>query len=361
MCKKQMFLLILISVVQQNFAAHNFTYGSVQRTLAGTLKTKPLRKNLPHETKEKLIIDTDLGFDDALAIMYLGKTDKFDIKAITTVAGNFDIQATTNNALYVLDFLGQQIPVYSGSSAPIEQKKQLAFDAAGQENFLLEQPKKELGPILHNAPLTNNAAAKIVELVRAYPHHITILAIGPQSNIAEAFKMAPDLPSLVKRIVFMGGAIDSAGNTNRVAEFNIFLDPMAAYSVLTSSVTKVMVPLDICNTIPFDNDVFSALRKKNLIGALDLMRERYITKQSFNHNRGIGHIYDPIAAYYLVHPEAFILTPMDIVVETRGIYTNGMTVADKRSWGNKKNNIIVATHVDQKTFLHDFMCTLFEQ
>lgn len=301
---------------------------------------------MAYEEKKQIIIDTDPGHDDVLAILLLEKSGLFDIKAITTIAGNSTIQNTTNNARYVLDLIKSTTPIYSGAEKPLK-RELIRADVHGEVGLAGAEITKE-------EELTKNASQKIIEIVRAYPKKVSIVTIGPETNIAEAFMRDPDLPSLVEKIVIMGGAINVPGNKNRVGEFNIFVDPEAADIVFKADVKKVLVPLDVCNDIFFTLDDFDRLKDSFLYDPIKNMMEHYIQGiESFEKATG-AFMYDPLAAYYLINPEAYKTTPMDIQIEIKSDLTRGMTVADRRNYGEKNYNVDVVTSIDKEDFTSDF-------
>lgn len=300
--------------------------------------------------KSKIIIDTDPGHDDALALLFLEKSGLFDIKAITTVAGNSTIQNTTNNARYVLDLINADTPIYLGAGKPLKGGL-IRADVHGDSGLAGAE-------IIKKEKLTNNAVQKIIKIVRANPGEVSILAIGPETNIAKAFVEDPELSSLVKEIVIMGGAITVPGNKNRVAEFNIFVDPDAADIVFNADVKKTLIPLDICNDVFFSAKDFNKIKSSPLYEPIKKMMGFYIEGiRKFENTTG-ALMYDPLAAYYLINPNAYITTLMDIKIETKSELTRGMTVADRRNWGTKKNNTTVATSVDKDAFVKDFFTML---
>lgn len=298
--------------------------------------------------KNKIIIDTDPGHDDALAIMLLEKSGLFDIQAVTTVAGNSSVQNTTNNARYILDLISSKTPVYSGAEKPLKREliKAVVHGQGGLEGA--EITKQE--------PLSGDAAQQIAKIVRANPGEVSILVIGPQTNIAQAFLNDPDLPGLIKEIVIMGGAINVPGNKNRVGEFNIFVDPDAADIVFRAPVKKIIVPLDVCNDIFLSLEDFEKLQGSSLYQPIKKMMASYIQGiQQFENNITGALMYDPLAAYYLVNPNAYKIVPMDILVETQSELTRGMTVADRRTWGDKDYNCNVVVFIDRNEFVNDFL------
>ncbi len=299
------------------------------------------------KNKIPVIIDTDPGHDDALAIMLLERSGLADVKAVTTVAGNSTIQNVTNNARYILDLLGAPIPLYSGSSGPLRRKlvKAVVHGKSGLDGAVIRKREK----------LTGNAVEKIISMVRENPGKISIVVIGPETNLAKAFTRDPELPSLVKQLVIMGGAIDVPGNKNRVAEFNIFVDPEAADIVFRSAVRKVLIPLDVCNDIVLQKTDFEKLRKTPLTRSVLRMMDKYIYGLAINEKAKGALMYDPLAAYYLINPSAYKLQLMDVKIETKGEITRGMTVVERRTWAEKDFNVEVATEIDGKAFKKDFL------
>ncbi len=297
--------------------------------------------------KQKIIIDTDPGHDDALALMLLGKSNQLDILAITTVAGNTTIEKTTNNARYIADLISLSAPIYSGADKPLSRSLVQAV-VHGEGGLAGAQLSKQ-------EPLTHTAVDKIIELVRKYPHEVSIVILGPQTNIAEAFIKDPELPQLIKELVIMGGAITVPGNKNRVAEFNIFVDPEAADIVFSSSVKKIVIPLDACNDIFLTLTDFETLHTISFYPELFEMMKHYIKGIEREEKVSGALMYDPLAAYYLLNPSAYTLTDLDIQIETQGTLTRGMTVADRRIWGDKMPNVKVAMNIDGDTFIKDFL------
>lgn len=305
-----------------------------------------MKRTMNEEKNRKIIIDTDPGHDDVLAILLLEKSGLFDIKTITTVAGNSTIQNTTNNARYALDLIESTTPIYSGAEKPLK-RELIRADVHGETGLAGAEITKE-------EELTKNASQKIIEIVRANPKKVSIVVIGPETNIAEAFMKDPVLPSLIEKIVIMGGAINVPGNKNRVGEFNIFVDPEAADIVFKADVKKVLVPLDVCNNIFFTLDDFDRLKGYSLYEPIKNMMKSYIQGiKDFEKATG-AFMYDPLAAYYLINPGAYKTTPMDIQIETKSDLTRGMTVADRRKWGEKNYNVDVVVSIDKDTFATDF-------
>ncbi|HUC94548.1 MAG TPA: nucleoside hydrolase [Candidatus Saccharimonadales bacterium] len=303
-------------------------------------------------TKPIVIIDTDPGHDDALAIMLLIRSGRADVRAITTVAGNVDVQKTTNNARYVLDLLNSKVAIFSGSKKPL--KKELIRANVHGETGLTG------ANITKVEPLNRLAVAKIIEIVRSNPTKVTIVTIGPETNIAKSFIKDPELPKLIKQIVIMGGAINVPGNKSAVAEFNLFVDPDAAKIVFDAPVKKIMVPLDVCNVMPLFIEDFRKIKGKLKNPILSMMRQFISGIAKFENFKG-ALVYDVLATYFLVNPKAYTFKKMDIRVETKGELTAGMSVADKRNWGKKISNVNVITKIDRKKFTKDFIKIMSDQ
>lgn len=298
-------------------------------------------------TKEKIIIDTDPGHDDALAILLLEKSGLFDILALTTVAGNSSIADTTNNARFILDLIGSTVPIYSGAEKPLV-KDLITAEVHGTSGLAGAD-------VVKVEPLTANATEKIIEMVRSNPYEISIVVIGPHTNIAQAFLKDPELPTLVKQLIIMGGAIEVPGNKNRVGEFNIFIDPDAADIVFRADVKKVLITLDSSNHISLSLEDFEGLSGSKLYHPIIQMMKPYISGiMEFEHTFG-ALMYDPLAAYYLINPDAYETELMDIKIETMSELTRGMTVADRRLWGEKDPNVFVVTKIQKEMFVADFL------
>lgn len=297
---------------------------------------------------KKIIIDTDPGVDDVLAIMLAVRSGMFDIKAITTVMGNSTIENTTRNAQFVLDLLNNKnIPLYSGSSQP----------RGGNWIKSVVMGNSGLGGLTPNNSfdLTGNAVEKIIEIIEDNPDEISIVAVGPLTNIAKAIETNPIVMQRVKEIIIMGGAIRVAGNKSRVGEFNIFSDPMAAKVVFDFPVSKVLIPLDICNTVELSDQDFNKIRGPLKEPILTIVGE-YMKKLEMNETgKRIALVYDALAVYYLLNPQVYSTENLDVRVETKGELTSGMTVVDFRMVGKKENNFKVAFSMNSSIFVEDFI------
>lgn len=303
--------------------------------------------------KIPIIIDTDPGHDDALAIMLAIKSGLFDIKAITTVAGNSTIENTTRNARYILKLLDREdIPVFSGSEKPLKRDliKAVVHGESGLEGL---DPKNEPN-------LTNNAVEKILSTIENSPEKLTLVTLGPLTNIAKAIEKNPTIMSQLKEIVIMGGAIRVPGNKNRVGEFNIFVDPDAAEIVFNSDIKKILVPLDACNHVKLTLEDFEQIQNKSLREPILSMVKPYIENISAEEGVKVALMYDPLTVYSLIKPNACKGKNYNVLVEVKGELTRGMTVADLRKISKDAPNIFVIETISEEDFKKDFISYLNE-
>jgi inosine-uridine nucleoside N-ribohydrolase len=297
--------------------------------------------------KKPIIIDTDPGHDDALAIILLEKSGLVDIKAVTTVAGNSTIEKVTNNARYILDLVNSKAQIFSGAGGPMN-RNLIKANVHGESG--LDGVK-----IVKSEPLNGLAVDKIIEIVRGNPGKISIVIVGPETNIAKAILKEPNLSKSVKEFVIMGGAINCPGNKNRTAEFNIFVDPEAAEVVFNSGAKITLIPLDICNEIILTLKDFQGLKTGSLYKPIISMMRKFIGGiKKFEGIKG-ALVYDALAAYYLINPKAYSLIKADIRIETKGEYTRGMSVMDKRGYGKKDYNVNLVTKIDLNKFRENFI------
>lgn len=296
--------------------------------------------------KNKIIIDTDPGHDDALAMLMLLQSNKFDIKAVTTVAGNSSIKNVTRNAQAILDLFDSNIEVFSGKAEPIKRKlvQAVVHGESGFDGFDTSSTKFKL---------TGNASEKIIEIVKANPNEITLLCVGPLTNLARAIMFDPTLPKLIKEVVIMGGAIDVPGNKNRVAEFNFFVDPEAADIVFKSKIKKTLIPLDLCTKVVLGFDEFENILNKEIKDTLLPMMKLF--QKGLIEDEGTNGIlaYDALAAYFLINPDIFETKMMDVLIETKGELTSGMSVAERRDYKVEETNVKVCFRIDKEKFRED--------
>ena len=285
-------------------------------------------------SRRKIIIDTDPGQDDSVAILLaLASPDELDIRAVTTVAGNVPLWRTTENALKILELGGgTQIPVYPGCARPLTREPVTAEHVHGETGINgvnLPTPLRQ--------PEALNAVDFLVETFRASePGDLTLCVLGPITNIASAIQKAPDIVAKIREIIWMGGAYFEVGNITPAAEFNVYVDPEAADIVLKSGVKLTFIPLDVTHRALCTHQHlkrFAALGNKSGTAVSEMLQfsERFdLAKYLW-----LGApLHDPCVIAYLLKPDLFSGRQINVSIELKGEFTTGMTVADW--WGVSK-------------------------
>ncbi len=254
--------------------------------------------------RRKIIIDTDPGIDDALAIFLALASPEIEVVGLTSVFGNAEIEVTTRNALALLEIAERpDIPVAAGAAKPLVGAYKGAVphihEADGQGDSGVLTPKR--------APLALSAAEFLVEAAAAAPGKVTIVAIGPLTNLALALTIDPDIQRNVERVVIMGGAARVPGNVNKAAEANIFNDPEAADAVFAADWPVVMVGLDVTHHAFLADPMIARIAAspratgRHVSKALPLYRRFYEDA----HNLEGVYLHDPSAVAYLIDPTLF--------------------------------------------------------
>ena len=196
--------------------------------------------------KHLVIYDTDPGVDDAMALYFALAHPSIEVMAITTVFGNVTVQQATTNALYLTQLAGRDIPVVQGAAAPLVKTFHAPPAHIHGADGLGNLPTRAA---TQRSAHSGNAAQYIVDAARARPGLITLVPVGPLSNIARALALEPRLPQLIKQVVLMGGTVQEMGNVSPVAEANIWSDPHAADAVFTAGFDLTMVRLGVTQQI----------------------------------------------------------------------------------------------------------------
>ena len=297
-----------------------------------------------------LIIDTDPGIDDAASIFWVLASGKFDVKALTITHGNVGVEKCAVNALRLLEAAGRtDIPVYKGARAPILRPRISAEYAHGTDGM------GDSGmPMPAAQTAEGRAASRIVEIARASDRPVTILAIGPITNVAIAALLEPDLKQYVDKVIFMGGAVRVAGNFTPVASFNVAADPEAAQIVYQSGIPVVQIGLDICNQFSFRPADFARLEQADSPVSRFIcrmvqfrLRQMGVTDtESVARSDSIA-LNDVAATAYLMNPAWFTTEMVVGDVETAGRCA-GQTVLDFANRENRVPNVCFASAVDSR-------------
>ena len=276
----------------------------------------------------KVIIDTDPGQDDAIAILLaLASPAEIDILGITAVAGNVPLSLTEKNARIVCELAGKpEIPVFAGCERPLSRPLITAEHVHGKTGLD--------GPVLPNPEIPlqlQHGVDFIIETLRNAPAKtITLCPLGPLTNIASALLKAPDIAERIEEIILMGGAYFEVGNITPSAEFNIYVDPEAADIVFKSGLAITVMPLDVTHkalVTKSRNDAFRALGSAvgTATAEMTTFFERF-DKEKYGSEGAPLH--DPCVTAYLIKPELFKGRFINVMIETTSELTMGMTVAD---------------------------------
>ena len=279
----------------------------------------------------KIIIDTDPGQDDAVAILLaLASPEEIEVLGITAVAGNVPLELTAKNALIVCELAGKtDVPVYAGCDRPLGRDLVTAEHVHGKTGLD--------GPDLPDPTMTltdGHAVDFIIDTVHAEePGTLTLCPLGPLTNIATALQRAPEIAGRVQQIVLMGGAYFEVGNITPTAEFNIYVDPEAADIVFKSGIDIVVMPLDVTHKALVTkkrNDAFRALGTPAGV-AVAQMTDFFERFDKEKYGSAGAPLHDPCVTAYLIRPDLFTGRHVNVEVETASPLTLGMTVADW--WG----------------------------
>jgi purine nucleosidase len=297
----------------------------------------------------KIIIDTDPGQDDAVAILLALASPELDILGITAVAGNVPLALTEKNARKICELAGKPgIKVFAGAVRPMVRHLVTAENVHGKTGLDgPELPEPEM-------PLQKQHAVDfIVEtLMREEPGSVTLCPLGPLTNIALAMVREPRIVPRIREIVLMGGGFFEGGNVTPAAEFNIYVDPHAADVVLKSGIPVVMVPLDVTHKALTSAKRVAAFRELGTRPGLAVaeMLEFFERFDESKYGTDGGPLHDPCVIAYLLQPELFSGRYINVTVETASELTMGMTVADWWGVTGREKNVTYLRDVDHEGF-----------
>ncbi|MEJ5376886.1 MAG: nucleoside hydrolase [bacterium] len=313
---------------------------------------------------QRIIIDTDPGVDDALALILALRSAEVRLEAITTVGGNVGLEQTTRNALRVLKILepNPRPVVAMGGSPPNPRGTPRAVsvhgkDGLGELDSFLNPDGSAVYPevvIPGDLPCAEDV---VVDLLERYPGEILMITLGPLTNLARLLEIAPEKARRLQGIIVMGGSVASPGNVTPVAEFNIYSDPEAAQKVFSCGLPVSLVGLDVTRRVRLsredlarlpgqDKDPVARFLRDSTKKAIDFMEQREGSASMALH--------DPLAVAAAIRPEILEMVGLHVEVETRGNITYGMTVADRRPIKDRFKrapNVQVALDVDANKFM----------
>ncbi|MDT7486998.1 ribonucleoside hydrolase RihC [Citrobacter koseri] len=288
-----------------------------------------------------IILDTDPGIDDAAAIAAALFAPQLDLQLMTTVAGNVSVEKTTRNALQLLHFWNMDIPLAQGAATPLLRPLRDAAYVHGESGM------EGYDFVAHDCqPLAKPAFIAIRDALMSAPEPVTLVAIGPLTNIALLLTHYPECAFNIRRLVIMGGSA-GRGNFTPNAEFNIAVDPEAASRVFQSGIEIVMCGLDVTNQALLAPDYLAKLPELNRTGKM--LHALFSHYRSGSMNTGLR-MHDLCAIAWLVRPDLFTVKPCFVAVETQGEYTAGTTVVDIEGRLGKSPNVQVALEIDVAGF-----------
>jgi purine nucleosidase len=307
----------------------------------------------PIAADKRVIIDTDPGVDDALAILLAAGSPELHVEALTVVAGNCPVEQGTTNALRVLELVGREdIPVAKGMAVPLVRPPHAAANVHGKTGLGgAELP----APICE--PVAQHAVDLLIERVMAAPGEITLVAIGPLTNLAIALRLEPDLASAVREVIIMGGAVRAGGNVTPLAEFNVYSDPHAAHIVFHSGMPITLVPIDVTDRVLLteaDVEQLSAIPSPISAFVRDATQPylRYLAET--RDLKGCA-LHDPLALALAFAPELVELRPLYVDVGIGSGPCLGKTIADFYQLEGEKSNMRVALEVKARDAVGVFL------
>ncbi|WP_269914752.1 nucleoside hydrolase [Acinetobacter sp. HY1485] len=298
---------------------------------------------------QKIIIDTDPGQDDGVAILLALASPEVEVLGITTVAGNVPLALTSNNARKVCELAGRpDIKVFAGCDRPLKKPLVTAENVHGKTGLDgIELPEPTM-------PLQEQHSVDfLIETFRNAPEKtITLCTLGPMTNVAQALIKAPDIASRIKNIVLMGGGFFEGGNITPSAEFNMYVDPDAAKIVFGAGIDLTAIPLDVTHTALTSPEWVAGLRAFNnkvgeAVAAWTDFFERYDMEKYGSEG---APLHDPCVIGYVVKPELFTGRHINVEIETQSELTEGATVADWWKVTNRPANAYFMNTIDRDAF-----------
>lgn len=291
----------------------------------------------------KVILDVDPGIDDAVAIALALFDPRLEVVAVTAVAGNVPAEQATRNVQAIVELLDPpRLPRIGAAVRPdrdplVDSRQVFGADGLGNADFAVAE--------LHHVHPSDKV---ITDEIRKAPESVTIVALGPLTNIATVFRRDPSLAEQVGQLVIMGGTLCGPGNVTPAAEFNIYCDPLAAREVFRSKTTKTLIPLDVTSQVVMTFDLLDQHPDKST--SVGELLERILPYSFRAHRQLFGlegtYLHDPVALMSVVEPALFETERLAGDVEVQGELTLGATVFDRRPAAKWRPNIDVATAVD---------------
>jgi purine nucleosidase len=310
------------------------------------------------------VIDTDPGIDDALALFFALAAPEVQLEAVTTVSGNVSVEKTTRNALALLELAGRtDVPVARGAERPLLREAVYADYVHGRNgvgDVALPEPRQK--------PTDLHAVEMIIQTILGGPDEITLVALGPLTNLALAVRREPRIAEAVREVVIMGGALRVPGNVSPAAEFNIYADPHAAQIVFSAGWPIRLVSLDVTQQTVMERERLATLAETGhpVTRTIQAMTDFYYDK--FAAPRGIGafSMHDPLCVAAALYPDLIEWRRALVEVELASPLTAGATVAyfqhgedlDPALAEGRKTNMLASVEVDRERFIALYLDTV---
>ena len=303
-------------------------------------------------TPTRIIIDTDPGVDDALAILLALASPEIQLEALTTTQGNVTLEKATRNALSILELArASYIPVASGSVLPLVQPLLASAAVHGESgigNSCLPEPQTE--------SISRHAVDFLIERVLATPQDISIFAIGPLTNIAMAIRKEPRFAKAVRELVIMGGAILEYGNITPLAEYNAYVDPHAAHIVFHAGIPITLIPLDVTHKCLLKQEhVDRLMRITSPISRFIRDAMEVYLEASYQLGYEGSSLHDPLTLATILAPDLLTLKEYYVDVDISGGVSMGKTFADIPKLLRREANMKVAMNVRGESFIELFL------
>lgn len=301
---------------------------------------------------QRIMIDTDPGIDDALAILLALASPEVQLEALTVVHGNCPLDQGVVNAIGILETAGANIPVAAGATLPLIRAPYTAEDVHGFTGLGYANL-----PATSRTPVKQHAVDLLIERLLAEPGEITVVAIGPLTNLALAIRREPQVTRAIRQLVIMGGSIRDGGNMSAAAEFNIFVDPHAAHIVFHAGIPTTLVPLDVTRRCRFTSEHIAQLSAINsTIARLIIDSTRYYIENNLkNGGDGSCALHDPLALAVAFAPDLVRTEECYVTVDLYSELSLGATIADLRLRSPSTPNMKVALDVDVERFVQLFI------
>ncbi len=301
----------------------------------------------------RIVLDTDPGIDDALAILLALASPEVELAALTVIGGNCSLAEAVRNGLDVLALGGAaHIPVVAGVERPLIRPPLTAPETHG--NTGLGYARLPLSPAL---PAAEHAVDRLIAEIMAAPGEVTLVAVGPLTNVAMAIRKEPRIVTAVRELIIMGGALRADGNVTPLAEFNIYVDPHAAHIVLHSGMPIILVPWDITKDILLTQaDVERLLRVGGPIPQFIADATRFYIEFHLEYFGWAGcSINDPAALVLVFQPDLARLQAIYVDVEINSETTMGKTIGDFLGVTKRPPNVQLVTAFDSERFVALFL------